>query len=124
MSSSSLSLENGPERAAGSDKADPDRSPTYPQRVHLHERGQLEEALRSCDQRLSSALQKLNALANHAEKPRFARLYHQMQGARDQVAEAVRRLPLETGGLYHEDHERFQNAMGAMERIGRKWSGE
>jgi hypothetical protein len=111
------------ESAAGSAKADPYRSPTYPQRVHLHERGQLEEALRSCDQQLSAALQKLNVLANHAEKPRFVRLYHQMQGARDQVAEAVRRLPLEAGGLYHEDHERFQNAMDAIERIARRWSG-
>ena len=42
--------------------------------------------------------QKLNVLANHADKARFVRLYHQMQGARDQVAEAVERLPLEVGG--------------------------
>ena len=41
------------------------------------------------------------------------RLYHQMQGARDQVAEAVRRLPLEVGGLYHEDHERFTERDGS-----------
>jgi hypothetical protein len=120
VSSSSLSLES----AADLPTADPNHSPTYPQRVHLHERGQLEEALRSCDQRLGAALQKLNVLANHAEKPRFVRLYQQMQGARDQVAEAVRRLPLEAGGLYHEDLERFQNAMEAMERIERRWSGE
>jgi hypothetical protein len=121
VSSSSLGLQTNAEPAAGSRQADPNRSPTYPQRVHLDERGQLEEALRSCDQRLGSALQKLNVLANHADKPRLARLYHQMQGARDQVAEAVRRLPLEVGGLYHEDRERFQNAMDAMDRIGRRW---
>jgi hypothetical protein len=117
VSSSSLSRET----IAGLPAADPYRSPTYPQRVYLHERGQFEEALRSCDQRLSAALQKLNVLANHAEKPRFVRLYQQMQGARDQVDEAVRRLPLEVGGLYQEDHERFQNAMEAMEWIGRRW---
>jgi hypothetical protein len=121
VSSSSLSLDTGTKPAAGSRQADPDRSPSYPQRVHLHERGQLEEALRSCDQRLSAALQKLNVLANHAEKPRFVRLYHQMQGARDQVAEAVRRLPLEVGGLYHEDHERFHQAMEALERTWSRW---
>ena len=121
MSSSSLSLDNGTKPAAGSRQPDPDHSPSYPQRVHLHERGQLEEALRSCDQRLSAALQKLNVLANHAEKPRFVRLYHQMQGARDQVAEAVRRLPLEVGGLYHEDHERFHQAMEALERTWSRW---
>jgi hypothetical protein len=117
-------LATGIEPAAGSNKADAYHNPTYPQRIHLLERNQLEEALRSCDQRLNSALQKLNVLTNHAEKPRFVRLYHQMQGARDQVAEAVRRLPLEAGGLYQEDHERFHNAMEAMERIGRRWSGE
>jgi hypothetical protein len=121
VSSSPLSLETSAGPAAGSPQADPNRNPTYPQRIHLDERGQLEQALRSCDQRLGSALQKLNVLANHSEKPRLVRLYHQMQGARDQVAEAVRRLPLEVGGLYHEDRERFQNALDAMDRIGRRW---
>ena len=121
MSSSSTSLKTGTEPAAGSRQADPNRSPTYPQRVHFVEHGQLEEALRSCDQHLGSALQKLKVVANHAEKPRLVRLYHQMQGARDQVAEAVRRLPLEVGGLYHEDHERFQQAIAAMDRLVRRW---
>jgi hypothetical protein len=121
VSSSSLSLETSTDPASGSGNADPYRSPTYPQRVHLLERGQLEEALRSCDQRLGAAFQKLSVLANHAEKPRFVRLYHQMQGARDQVAEAVRRLPLETGGLYHEDHERFQQGVEALERTWSRW---
>ncbi len=96
-------------------------NPSYPLRVHVLERAQLEEALRSCDQRLNLALQKLNVLGNHPEKPRFLRLYHQMQEARDQVAEAVRRLPMEVGGLYHEDHERFQNAMQALERVSARW---
>ena len=121
MSTSSGGLETTSPPAAGKLAADPYRSPTYPERVHVHERGQLEEALRTCDQRLSAALQKLNVLANHAEKPRFVRLYHQMRGARDQVAEAVRRLPLEAGGLYNEDRERFLQAVEAMERTWRRW---
>jgi hypothetical protein len=121
VSSASLSLEPSTHSAAVLDKADPYHSPTYPQRVHFRERGQLEEALRSCDQRLDSALRKLNVLANHGEKSRFVRLYHQLQGARDQVAEAVRRLPLEVGDLYHEDRERFQQAMEAIERIWSRW---
>ena len=121
VSSSSPSRET----AAGLPIADPNHSPTYPQRVHLHERGQQKRRCDLADQQLElNTLQKLNVLANHAEKPRFVRLYQQMQGARDQVADAVRRLPLEVGGLYDEDHERFQNGMEAMERIGRKWSGE
>lgn len=114
MSSSSTTL-------ATPTQASPYRNPSYPARVHFSERSQLEEALRSCDQRLESARQKLNVLANHPEKARFVRLYHQMQGARDQVAAAVKRLPLEVGGLYHEDHELFQNAMEAIERTWRRW---
>jgi hypothetical protein len=60
-------------------------------------------------------------LASHAQKPLFGRLYSQMQGARDQVAEAVRRLPMEVGGLYHEDHERLEQAKAAIERTWRRW---
>jgi hypothetical protein len=111
-SSTSLATTTGPE---------PYRNPTYPQRIHFGERGQLEEALRSCERRLDSARQKLKVLANRADQSRFVRLYHQMQGACDQVGEAVRRLPLEVGGLYHEDHERFEQAVEAMERTWRRW---
>jgi hypothetical protein len=100
---------------------DPYRNPSYPPRSHYSERSHLDEALRNCDQRLESARQKLNSLANHADKARLLLLFHQLQGACDQVAEAVRRLPLETGGLYHEDHERFHNAMDASERTWRRW---
>jgi hypothetical protein len=101
--------------------ADPFHNPTYPRRVHLDERAGLEQDLRACDRRLDSAVQKLNVLASHTQKSLFVRLFHQMQGARDQVAEAVRRLPLEVGGLYHEDHERLKQANAAMDRIWRRW---
>lgn len=109
------------EPAEGSRPAQPFRNPAYPQRDHFTERSHLEEVLRSFDQRLETAFQKLNVLANHADKPRFLRLYHQMQGARDQVAETTRRLPLEVGGLYDEDHERFEHAVEAFERTWRRW---
>jgi hypothetical protein len=121
MAASSQSLEKHVEAPGLPRTADPDLNPTYPKRVHFVERGQLEEALRSCDRRLSAAFQKLKVLANHAQAPQFVRLYHQMQGARDQVAESVRRLPLEVGGLYHEDHERFGQAVAAMERTWQRW---
>jgi hypothetical protein len=89
--------------------------------VHLNDRARLDEALRSCDERLNAALQKLDVLANHAQKDVYVRLFHQLQGARDQVALAARRMPLEVGDLYHEDEERFKQAMDAIERIGRVW---
>src|SRR5262249_49183470 len=100
-----------PTRPVGGPRArDPDcfKSPTYPQRVHLHERAQLEASLGSCEERLHAVLNKLSALGKPPQRASFERLYHQMLGARDQVAEAVRRLPLETGALYDEDHERFE----------------
>jgi hypothetical protein len=122
VSATPVRLEPQPEATTLARSADPFHNPTYPKRVHLLERAQLEDALRDCDQRLSAAFQKLNVLSNHAQRPAFTRLYHQMQGARDQVAEAVRRLPLETGGLYHEDHERFAQAMAAIERLSLKWT--
>jgi CBS-domain-containing membrane protein len=97
------------------------RNPSYPQHIHFADRARLDEALRSCDERLNSALQKLNVLSNHAQKDTFVRLFHQLQGARDQVAEAARRIPLEVGGLYREDEERFKQAMDAIERIRHEW---
>jgi hypothetical protein len=103
-------------------KLDPFHNPTYPQRVHILERPQLEQALRSCEERLVPVFKKLNALGNHADRPAFERLYHQLLGARDQVAEAVRRLPLETGGLYHEDKERFEQALAAFDRVLKRWA--
>ncbi len=48
-------------------------------------------------------------------------MFHQLQGARDQVAEGVRRLPLEAGELYHEDKERFEQAVAAFDRVWPKW---
>jgi len=121
MTSSSSTVETDGQAARGSRRADPYHNPSYPERCHLLERARLEEALRSCDERINSASQKLSAVANHPQKPLFVRLFHQMQGARDQVAEAARRLPLETGSLYHEDHQRFQDAMEALNWIWRRW---
>jgi hypothetical protein len=66
---------------------------------------------------------KLTALGNHPGRAAYQRLFHQMQGACDQMAEAVRRLPLETGALYEEDHERFQAAVEALGRLFQNWDG-
>jgi hypothetical protein len=89
--------------------------------VHLAERTQLEESLRQCDTRIAAMRLKLNTLGNHPSRAAFERLFHQMQGARDQVAEAVRRMPLEVGGLYHEDKERYDFALAALDRVIKDW---
>jgi hypothetical protein len=97
------------------------KNPSYPQREHLHEKAKLEESLRSTDELLHALQKKLSALGNHSERARFERLYFQMLGARDQMAEAVRRLPMETGDLYDEDRERYEQAMAAFDRAYRQW---
>jgi hypothetical protein len=96
-------------------------NPSYPRRTHFSERTQLEEVLRSCEERLSSARKKLIAARGQADEETRARTIHQLEGARDQIAETVRRLPLEAGELYHEDRERYQQAVAAFDRIWRKW---
>jgi len=87
----------------------------------LLESAELEKAVRSCDERIGSARQKLSSMGNHPEQATFVRFYHQMLGARDQVAESRRRMPLETGDLYHEDKERVEQAMAALDRLSRSW---
>jgi hypothetical protein len=107
--------------ADGSPIDDPFHNPSYPNRTHFHEREKLEASLRGADELLSAARQKLNAMANHPQRATFVRLYHQMLGARDQIAECIRRIPLEAADLYKEDQERYHNGVAALERTWRKW---
>jgi hypothetical protein len=102
--------------------ANPYRSPSYPARIHLSERASLANVLQSCDDRLEGFRRKLDVLAKSPDRATYERMYLQLQGARDQVADAVRRMPLEAGGLYHEDRERFQAATEAFDRIAERWS--
>jgi hypothetical protein len=99
----------------------PFKSPTYPPRVHFDERAELEQRLRSIEERIQAVRRKLDLLGNQPERAELERLYFQMLGARDQVAEEVRRLPLETGALYDEDKERYEEAVAAFERVYRRW---
>jgi hypothetical protein len=99
----------------------PFKSPTYPPRIHFGERAELEEKLRSIEDRLQAVRRQLDAQVGRPDRSGPERLYVQMLGARDQVAEAVRRLPLETGALYDEDKERFNEAVAAFERAYRGW---
>ncbi len=105
----------------GSRTVDPFHNPSYPARTHFHERQELEESLRAADERASAARRKLSALANQPQQTALVRLYHQMMGARDQIADSVRRIPLEAAGLYAEDKERYVQAVAALERTWRKW---
>ena len=97
------------------------KNPAYPQRVHAHERPFWQDVLKSCDERIAQARKKLDVLGQSPQRPMFDRLYTQMTGARDQVADAVRRLPGEVGDLYAEDLHRLEEAVAALDRVIRVW---
>ena len=104
--------------------SDPRKNPSYPQREHLSEKPHWQSVLQNVESRVAVARQKLSALGNDSRRPAFERIYAQMLGARDQVADAVKRLPLETGGLYEEDHHRVDNAVEALDRLFQKWDAQ
>jgi hypothetical protein len=99
---------------------EPFRNPSYPTRDHFSERAQLEEALRIAAERVEAARGKLD-VGGAARTAEAVRLYHQLLGVHDQLAECARRMPLETGALYDEDQERFTQASAALERTWQRW---
>jgi hypothetical protein len=113
-----------PQQTAPPPVADPRKNPSYPQRVHLQEKPHWQGVLQSVEARLADARQKLQILGNNPKRPAFERIYAQMLGSRDQVADAVKRLPLETGGLYEEDHHRVEEAVAALDRLFQRWDSE
>jgi hypothetical protein len=103
----------------------PLKNPSYPQREHIHERAHWQGVLNSCEERIKGARQRLNVLGNGSpNRAAFERLYAQMLGARDQVADAARRLPGETGDLYTEDLHRLEEAVAALDRVLRQWDAQ
>jgi len=104
--------------------ADPRKNPSYPARQHLHEKPHWQSVLLRVESRLTTARQDLGGLANDDRRPAFERIYAQMLGARDQVADAVKRLPQETGDLYEEDHHRADEAVAALDRLFQKWDSQ
>jgi len=96
-------------------------NPSYPARTHTHERPHWLGVLRSCDDKIATALQGLDGLAGSGDRPRRDRLHAQLLGCRDQVAGAVRRLPGETGDLYEEDKHSLEEAVAALDRVLAQW---
>jgi hypothetical protein len=99
-------------------------NPSYPRRVHIHERAHWQGVLKTCEDRVSAARARLAAVAaDSPDRPRLERLFVQMLGARDQVADAARRLPGEVGDLYEEDRHRLEEALAALDRVTKAWDG-
>jgi hypothetical protein len=101
--------------------ANPNVSPTYPQRVHIRERAQWQALLKTWEDRIASASQSLATLPPGPDRSVREFLIVQMAGARDQLADAVRRLPMEVGSLYKDDRLRADEAVAALERLFRRW---
>jgi hypothetical protein len=99
----------------------PLKNPAYPQRIHLSERAHWQDVLRSCEAKIAQAEQKLCLVKPGPRRAELERLHAQLLGARDQVADAVRRLPMETGDLYTEDRHRVQEAVAALDRVLSRW---
>lgn len=103
---------------------DPWKNPSYPQRIHIGERSHWQEVLKSVEDRIAVARKKLSVIGASQNRAPYERLYAQMLGARDQVAEAARRLPMETGDLYNEDHHRLEQAVAALDRVFKNWDAQ
>ncbi|WP_422931190.1 hypothetical protein [Singulisphaera sp. PoT] len=124
MSNSQSAAPGGTDLQVKTQPANPLKNPSYPQRVHIHERPHWEGVLKSCDQRIAVVKQKIVVLAAGPNRDAFNRLYSQMLGARDQVADCVRRLPGETGDLYEEDKHRLEEAVKSLDRILKRWDSQ
>jgi hypothetical protein len=119
--SSSREPENTANIVARAPGVDPYHNPSYPKRTHFHEREGLETELGEVQMRLDVVREKLDTFRTHPHYESFLRLYHQLAGARDQIAECAQRLPLEAGELYDLDKERYHQALAAMERLWQRW---
>ena len=97
------------------------KNPSYPERTHFSERAALEGKLKACDEKLAAVKRKLGLLGNHAKKAEYERVYNQLCGARDQIADAGYRMAREAGGLYHEDLERLEAAERSFAWILQRW---
>jgi hypothetical protein len=96
-------------------------NPSYPKRTHFGEKTQIQERLAFWDDQLATVSEALQRPESGTDQGARERLFHQMHGARDQMAEALRRLPLEMGVLYQEDKERFHAAESALGRLLERW---
>ncbi len=100
---------------------DPRKNPSYPTRQHLAEKPHWQSILQNAETQIAPFAQRLSVIGNDPNRATYERLYAQMLGAHDQIADAVRRLPGENGDLYEEDKHRVEEAVTALDRLARRW---
>lgn len=93
------------------------KSPTYPKRTHTTEGPQWQEVLTGWDTKIEALIKAVPAGKTLGELGEKGRVLAQMVGSRDQIRDAAKRLPREVTHMYHEDHERLDFAVAALERL-------
>ena len=101
--------------------SDPRFSPSYPARVHSAERPQWNALLAEWKGKVAAATARMSVLGNHPKRGDFEFVSSQMQGALDQIADCIRRLPGEVGDLYEEDKHKVDQAVAALGRLLQRW---
>ncbi|MFO0958455.1 MAG: hypothetical protein U0800_13660 [Isosphaeraceae bacterium] len=101
----------------------PWQNPSYPQRVHIGERARWKGVLDAWQGRIDDVRRRLDHIAPGPKRAPYEKVYFQMCGARDQIAEAAARLPMEVDHMYHEDLRRLKEAVSALERLFARWDG-
>lgn len=97
------------------------KSPTYPRRNHTTEGPKWQELLASWDAKIEPLLKAIPVGTSLGELGEKGRVLAQMIGSRDQIRDAANRLPREVTHLYHEDMERLDFAVAALERLFAKY---
>lgn len=109
-----------PAPASGSPAPAIPKNPTYPKRNHTTEGPKWMGILAEWDNKIAALLEKVPAGKSLGELGEKGKVLSQMVGARDQIRDAAKRLPRQVTHMYHEDHERLEQAVHALERMAEK----
>lgn len=97
------------------------KNPTYPKRNHTTEGPQWAAVLEEWETKIAALLKAVPAGKSLGELGEKGRVLSQMVGARDQIRDAAKRLPREVSHMYHEDHDRLDQAVAALGRLFAKY---
>lgn len=97
------------------------KNPSYPKRTHTAEGPKWAAVLQEWDAKIAALLNEVPAGKSLGELGEKGRVLSQMVGARDQIRDAARRLPREVSHMYHEDHDRLDQAVAALGRLFDKY---
>lgn len=97
------------------------RNPTYPRRNHTTEGPKWMGLLAEWDTKIEAFLKTVPAGKELGELGEKGRVLAQMIGSRDQIRDAAKRLPREVTHMYHEDLERLEHAVAALNRLSEKF---